>query len=145
MSWIIKNLILNKYNIERKIYDERHGKSYYDQGTVTIDFEDDEYNSLLKVESAICKLAETGYLDSAEITILTLLSKGYSYKEVGKKLNIGKSSIRTIFYSLCDRIAFHLGGEFTDDGYVEYMVNKYKLEEKEIAKLERIIKANRRI
>ena len=145
MSWIVKNLILNRHDVSRKIYEKHMGTNYYDEGTLLIDFEDDAYNSLLKIESAIKKLYDKGLIDIEELTVLKFLSEGYSYKEVGDKLKIGKNSVRAMFYSLCDRIAFYLGGEYTDDGYVEYMVNKYKLNETEVAKLKKILKANRRI
>jgi hypothetical protein len=80
-----------------------------------------------------------------EIYILNELADGNSYKEVARDLKLGKNSVRKIFNSTCNKLAFALGGVFTDEGYVEYMKDRHGLTEIEISKMITLMESNRRL
>lgn len=159
MSWIVKNLILDKNQIlsnltkERTIiagnkYENSAGEMMYaDVKSICfdIDFENDEYNFLLQLGTKIRDLHECEQLTPTEWYIIERLSEGNSYKEVGEKLKIGKNSVRKIFNSTCSKLAFSLGGVFTDEGYVEYMSDKHSLAEAEVSKMLALMESNRRL
>ena len=159
MSWIVKNLILDKnlilsdLNKERTIiagnkYENLDGELMYaDVKSICfeIDFENDEYNFLLQVDTKIRDLHVSGQLTPTEWCIIEKLSEGNSYKEVGKYLNIGKASVRKIFNSTCSKLAFALGGVFTNEGYAEYMKDKHNLSDIEISKMITLMESNRRL
>ena len=88
---------------------------------------------------------ESNQLTIKELEILRMLSDGNSYKETGEKINIGKNSVRKIFNSTCSKIAFALGGVFTNEGYAEYMKERHNLSDIEVSKMIMLIESNRRL
>lgn len=48
------------------------------------------------------------------------------------------------FYAICDRIAYSLGGEFTDEGYITYMQKKHKLTYAQVEKMKKYMKGRYR-
>jgi predicted DNA-binding protein (UPF0251 family) len=109
------------------------------------DFENNEYNFLLQIDMKIKEMCELNQLTIKELEILRMLSDGNSYKEAGKKINIGKNSVRKIFNSTCSKIAFALGGVFTNEGYAEYMKERHNLSDIEVSKMIMLIESNRRL
>jgi hypothetical protein len=126
-------------------YDIDDGSIPDEVSYVVYHFEDDEFNQLLLVENKIEEMYGIELLTKMEVKLLTLLSRGHSYKEVGEELNIGKASVRKIFHSTSNKIAFALGGVFTDEGYVEYMATKHELTDVEISKMITLMESNRRL
>ena len=170
MSWIVRNLILDKYEIisnmtQYKKSQLRHPTTYgdleYDDISllyteddgifndnvyfVVIDFENNEYNFLLQIDMKIKEMCESNQLTIKELEILRTLSDGNSYKEAGEKINIGRNSVRKIFNSTCNKIAFALGGVFTNEGYVEYMKDRHNLSDIEVSKMITLMESNRRL
>lgn len=169
MSWIIKNLLLDRTTILSKIMQEERlsfstnfTEENYDGDLYYIDLEDDipfadssyytvmnvekdEYNFLLQLEDRINEMYVDGKLSYVEVRVLQELSIGNTYKEVGQQLEITVTTIRKIFNSTCTKIAFALGGVFTNEGYMEYMIEKHNLTEDEISKMITLIESNRRL
>lgn len=171
MSWIVRNLILDRYIILSKIHKTetnelipnlpRYGDTEYDDVQLlytenddifnenvvftTIDLEDDEYRFLKQMEEKIKELVNTGQISELELKVIEMLSEGNSYKEVSKKLDISRDSARKIFNTSCNKIAFSLGGVFTDEGYAEYMIEKYSLDENQMEKIMELLESNRRL
>ena len=171
MSWITKNLILGRTIILSRVsHNERIGFSKslacveedYEGDLYYTDFEDDipfddsdyfivvavendEYNFLLQVEDKIKEMYKDKKISPIELKVLQLLSIGNTYKEVGKELNFAVKKVRKIFNSTCSKIAFALGGVFTDEGYVEYMMEKHNLTEDKVSKMILLMESNRRL
>jgi DNA-binding CsgD family transcriptional regulator len=159
MSWIVKNLILDRNQILSNLTQDRTivAENKYETASgdiilykmesicFEIDFENDEYNFLLQLDTKIRDMLVSGQITPTERHIIEKLSEGNSYKEVGEKLNIGKSSVRKIFNSICNKLAFTLGGIFTDEGYAEYMMDKHNLSEVEVSKMITLMESNRRL
>jgi len=125
MSWYCQHLLMNSEIL--------HAQP---------DFEDDEYNNLLVVESKVNFLVESGLIQKQELDVLNLLTSGKRFKDIEGVLNLNRVTISKVFREVCKKISFSLGGVFTDDGYVNYMVEKYKLTSEEASKLERYIQSN---
>lgn len=142
MSWIVQNLWNNRERIKNgthkdvgiaynfallydssELEDERSG---YDDPCI----ESDEFNDLLVVEKAVEELKELNLLTNNELKIL------YGYRE-DHTTQMHRDTHSKLFSSICDRIAYYLGGYFTDEGYISYLTKKYKLtsEQQETARL----------
>lgn len=122
MSWRVRNLILNSINIKSNP-----------------DLESDDYNDFLLIEKAFTNLDNNGYISDKEKSILREILISGTFKAVSRKLNLNKKTVSRIYRVLCNKIAFYLGGEFTDDGYIEYMAEKYNLTDDKVSKLKEII------
>lgn len=140
MSWIVQSLLLDKYPIKERIY-KRDGIS----NSYSLNFNSDEYNSLLLIERKMDDLLNSGAISEKGIEITELLSLGKTYAYIADELKISKNSIKKKFRGVCDKIAFSLGGEFTDYGYIDYMIRKHNLKGKEIDKLVELITKRKRI
>jgi DNA-binding CsgD family transcriptional regulator len=126
-------------------YDVDDGSIPDEISYVELDFENDEYNFLIQIDMKIRDMHVAGQLTPEECYIVEKLSDGNSYKEVARDLELGKNSVRKIFNSTCNKLAFALGGVFTDEGYVEYMKDKHGLTEIEISKMITLMESNRRL
>jgi hypothetical protein len=138
MSWIVQNLWNNRIKIKGK---SREGggiayrldlmqgnasqldedKSGYDDPFI----ENEEFNDLLMIERAVSELTELKLLSEQDLKILYDDKVNYSTK-AQKETYAKKLSY------LCQRIAYYLGGYFTDEGYIHYLSKKYKLTEQEV-------------
>lgn len=125
MSWLVKNLIKNRLQI--------HEQSELDS---------DNYNDLLVVEKKIEELYNNNILSKRDIEILSFISEGNIVSNKINKFNVERHLLSKEFSSICDRIAFYLGGYFTDDGYMNYMKNKYKLSELSVERMKDYMKSN---
>jgi|WetSurSiteA1Bulk_404760.scaffolds.fasta_scaffold07284_6 hypothetical protein len=139
-SWYVKTLIQNKETIKRNIYKESAGKI---ESSYTIDFEDMDYNNLLLIETLIEKLIQSNSISDREIVVLNQILAGNSIAMIEKSLGISRITLTKILDDLCDRVAFILGGEFTNEGYLEYMREKYNLTEEQITKARDYMISNR--
>ena len=133
MSWIVQNLWNNRERIktESKV-NETIGYSYaivygeefpIDDDLTGYDdpfIESEEFNDLLIVEKAVDELEELGLLSPNDLEILNDSKDNYRTKAQKE------TYARRLTY-ICERIAYYLGGYFTDEGYINYLTKKYKL------------------
>jgi hypothetical protein len=110
-----------------------------------INLENDEFTFLRQVEEKIKELHGTEQISDLELEILRMLSAGNSYKEVSEELQISRTSVRKNFDSSCNKIAFSLGGVFTNEGYKEYIAEKYSLTNEQAEKTMELLESNRRL
>jgi len=127
MSWIVETTLRDRYKIRSNP-----------------DFESDEYNNLLIIESKISELVKSGRIDSFELALLEYVSISQNYSALEKTLGINRKTIERHFKKICDRISYALGDVFTDAGYLNYMKESYNLSSKEIKILEMHINGNYR-
>lgn len=126
MSWYVKNIIKSRLTIRNSA-----GKAN--------DIENDLYSDLLAVEKAIEDLDAGGMFTKDDMDILNHVALGNSMYTAESQLGMKKSMLYYRFGQLCDRISFYLGGHFTDDGYLQYMVDKYKLSEQQIEHVKKVM------
>lgn len=118
MSWIIQSLLNKREEIK-----------------ATSDIESDPYNDLLILEKKIEDMVNSGMLTKEDVEFLRTPYTSQSNE---------KSQVSKRFYALCELIANFIGGYFTDDGYLLYMKDKYKLTEERVAILRKYIKSEYR-
>jgi hypothetical protein len=99
------------------------------------DIESDEFNDLIVIEKKIEELYKDGIISDDEISLLSYIEDGKPV--ANSKENFGKNriSLAKDFTKLCNKIAFYVGGYFTDDGYADYMKTKYNLTDPEVEKM----------
>jgi hypothetical protein len=113
MSWIIQSLLNNKNYIREKN-----------------DIESDQFNDLILVEKTIEELSKKGLLSTTDLDIIAEMSgdvSGFLGKPKSQRETENKK-----YSSICDRIAFYMGGYFTDEGYLAYMKTKHRLTEDQV-------------
>lgn len=120
MSWIVQSLIMN-----REVLKEEKN------------IESDEFNDLLMVERAIHELEAKGLLTEDDMQIIGVVS-GYVDES---SLGMSKETFNKRFSIICERIAYSIGGYFTDEGFLAYMKNKHKLSEEKVQKMRDFIKS----
>lgn len=118
MSWLV-----NRYIKDMSFIKERG------------DIESTVYNNALMIERAIKEMNERGLLTDFEKDVLWAISKGYSYSETARLLGSHRLTISDTFNTVTDRIAFILGGEFTDSGFLEKIQTMGALSEVDVDKL----------
>jgi hypothetical protein len=118
MSWYINHLMKNRLEIR-----------------TNGDIDSDEFNDLIIIEKKIKSLYMADIISKAEMSLIDYVADGKPM--ASSKENFGKNriSLAKDFSNLCRKIAFYVGGQFTDDGYVDYMKNKYHLTEEQVQKL----------
>lgn len=122
MSWIIQSL-LNDSNLIR----------------VENDISSDAYNDLLLVEKAVKELEKRGLLSSDDLKIIDEMSGTIAGFESKPKTQKETESRKYVI--ICERLAFYMGGYFTDGGYLSYMTRKYKLTEEQVETLQNFMKS----
>lgn len=122
MSWIIQSLLNDKNFIKE-----------------TQDISSDEFNDLLLVEKAISDLRTNGVLDDEDLGVIADMTgdtPGFDDKQKSQKETETKK-----YVVICDRIAYYMGGYFTNDGYLSYMKRKYCLSDEQVQVLQNYIKS----
>jgi len=116
MSWIVQNLLRDRTKIK-----------------TSPDIDSDIYNDLLILESKIKDLSNSGLVDEYDLELVDFVSDGKPFSEnTIEHLGRVRQSVSKDFKELCRKIAFYVGGEFTDEGYLAKMKRKYKLSDKQI-------------
>lgn len=111
MSWYVEYLLRNREEIRCKQ-----------------DIESDEFNDLLLVEKEISSLLKRSLITKPEIQVLSSYLEGHNVED----LELNKRSIILVIRSVTKRISMCLGGIFTDEGYIDYIKNKYKLDNEQV-------------
>ncbi len=115
--YYVEHLILNWRNIK-----------------TTGDIESDEFNDLLILERKIQIMYYSKRISDEEISTINLYRSGQEIKN--------RAKARKTFRDVSTRLGLSLGGKFTDDGYLDYMQNKYKLSPDAAETLRKFITSN---
>lgn len=118
MAWYINHLIKNRIEIKSKL-----------------DLESDEYNDLLVIEKKIEDLHKAEIISDKEMSLLKYVEDGKSMSNSKSGFGKNRVSVSRSFDNLCNKIAFYVGGYFTDDGYADYMKTKYDLTDEQLNKM----------
>ena len=118
MSWIIESLLRSSVELKSKS-----------------DIDSDEFNDLMIIEKKIDNLHKDGIISDEEMSLISYIEDGKPM--VNSKEGFGKNriSVSKDIVNLCNKIAFYVGGQFTDDGYVDYMKIKYNLTDDQVDKM----------
>jgi len=111
MSWRVQALLLNSELIRTQS-----------------DIDSDDFNDLLVLETKIKELFKAGVITAYELNMINLVQTTNSLEDVGRKLDRSRMAVSRDFVKLCNRLAFTLGNGFTDDGYIEDIIRRYRLD-----------------
>jgi hypothetical protein len=120
MSWYVRYLISNRDLINCKE-----------------DIEDQELNDLLVVEKKLEKLIEDKQVTDAQLESLLYFSNGIT------RIDQVQETAKKNFRSLCDRVAYSLGGYFTDEGLIIRLTREHGLSPSQVQQLSTRLKENK--
>lgn len=129
MSWIVETLLINRHDIRSNLQEQT---VIGNKNAVNMNFESDDYMNLLQIERTAIEMFNQGLLTELEIRIIDAISIEKTLTSLEKEFDLKRYTISKKFSDACQKIAYRLGGEFTDEGYIEYMKNKYRLEDYQV-------------
>jgi len=138
MSWYVRKLLLERDSIKSLIRDTYENGSALDLEENQFEFYDfnsDVYMDLLTVEKKLKELIDNGLISSDELRVLEYILSNRTVSQIERDEDISRPTINKKFADICSRVAFHLGGIFTDEGFIYYLTNKYNLKKEQISKL----------
>lgn len=119
MAWYTQILLKNRVDIKSKS-----------------DINSDEYNDLIIVEKKIDDLYNAGIISNSEMSLINYMEDGKPIVNSKKSFGKNRMSLAKDFGNLCNKIAFYIGGIFTDEGYIDYMKTKYNLTDEQVGKMQ---------
>jgi len=115
MSWFIERLLRNTEKI--------HG---------SLDVSSEIRDHLLTLESTISTLIKDSDLTEEELNILERLQGNPTITTMAKDMGLSRFTLVEKIERLVKKLAFILGGIYTDEGYLDYFQIKHKLSDDEI-------------
>ena len=79
----------------------------------------DDYNDCLLIQKCVDVLDKQNLLSEVEKDILTAVYRGFNYAEISTLLQVNRQTVSMIFDKVTDRIAYVLGGEFSDASFLD--------------------------
>lgn len=79
----------------------------------------DDYNNCLLIQKCIRDLQKSDLLSELEKDVLSAVYTGFNYAEISKLLNINRQTVSMTFDRVTNRIAYILGGEFSDASFLD--------------------------
>lgn len=110
MSWLVETTLLTKEEIRANFSPDS-----------------EEYFTLLAIENKIDELKNSGILDNEDLIIINKVIEGGSYTSLEPSMDMSRPTIAKKFRSACYKISYALGGEFTDEGFLQKLAETYGL------------------
>lgn len=79
----------------------------------------DDYNNCLIIQRCVKNLEKFNLLSEIEKDVLSAIYMGFNYAEISKILNVNRQTVSMVFDRVTDRIAYVLGGEFSDASFLD--------------------------
>lgn len=107
MSLIVEEYIKRLYEI-------------YEKG----DIESESFNNALSIVNLIKKLHSENQLSDFDVVTLTGVAGGFSLSEIALMVDADRRKVSNSFKKSCTKLAYILGGRFTDSGFFDGRVTK---------------------
>lgn len=150
MSWYVKTLVRYSKYIKETTYNPKDMVTFVDDlseddsfGFISDPQYLDMFNDLLAVEKAIKVLRERKTISDLEMAILILLSDGNTLTDIAIRSGVSQDSAKLALKTVTDKVGFYLGSVFTDEGYLDYLVENYNLTDEQMEKAERYMNNSR--
>lgn len=138
MGWYVEQLLLDR-DVIREAIRETNDINCLEMvdDYIAYNVDSDTYCDLLSVEMELSRLIKKGLISGLDLQVLNSILEGTPFSVIGAELNLGSKrlSVNGIFKKICNGIAFVLGEHFTNDGYINYLQNKYDLNQDDIDKI----------
>ncbi len=82
------------------------------------DIESDQFNNALSVKMTIEKLFDNEQISKFDARVLNGVAGGFSFSEIALILLADRKRVSNSFKQTCSKIAYTLGDEFTDNGFM---------------------------
>lgn len=86
-------------------------------------FESEIYNNCLLIQRCYRDLDDKGFLTDFEKRVVRLYFEGYNTSEVARELKVSRVTVEIAFKNVTNRLAFLLGGDFTDDAVLSKVLD----------------------
>jgi len=97
------------------------------------DINSDSYNNVIMIEMVIEKMIDDGLLSEQENNVIWMVSAGYSYSEIARVLGIHRLTVSQVFKTVTDRVSYLIGGELTDEAFLERIQGLEPIAEEDIS------------
>jgi len=138
VGWYVEQLLLDR-DVIREAIRETNDINCLEMvdDYIAYNVDSDTYCDLLSVEMELSRLIKKGLISGLDLQVLNSILEGTPFSVIGAELNLGSKrlSVNGIFKKICNGIAFVLGEHFTNDGYINYLQNKYDLNQDDIDKI----------
>lgn len=91
------------------------------------DIDSDAYIDLIQVERTLDSFSNNKTITPNELRVLNTVLNTPNFFYAEKELGMDRDTVSKIFRVVCDRVSYKLGDYFTDEGYIDYMADKYNL------------------
>jgi len=118
MSWIVERLLIDRYRIK-----------------TTQPIDEDVWDRLIFLEKKIGTLYKEELVSDLEISVIKKMEENKSFSQIAYEMEMSRSTVTKIFRNACNRIAFYLGGYYTDDGFLDSLQENYGLSKEEVHKV----------
>ena len=99
------------------------------------DINDEVYNNALLIQKCIGNLDATGNLTAQEKEVLIAIVEGYNYTEISRLFGVDRQTVSKVFDKVTDRVAYVLGGEFSDASFLDRVSSVEELPESMVDRL----------
>lgn len=94
------------------------------------DIESSQFNNALSVKMTIEGLFKNGQISSFDASVLNGVASGFSFSELALILVADRKRVSNSFKQTCDKIAYMLGDEFTDTGFMYRIAARHAIGDK---------------
>jgi hypothetical protein len=121
-----------------KIVEEYIKSLYYiiDAG----DIESDQFNNALSIEETIKTLHKRGNVSDFDVKVLNGIATGFNFSEIATLLIADRKRVSDSFKKSCGKIAFVLGDEFTNTGFMYRVAARHAIGERKERALKEFFK-----
>jgi|SRR3990172_1716860 len=99
------------------------------------DINSDEYNNTLMIEKTLKDMFDKGLISDFEVGVIDAIISGYNFSEISRLLNADRQRVSQTFKKITDRIAYIMGGEFTDAAFLETVQDLEMLSDQDMVEL----------
>jgi hypothetical protein len=104
------------------------------------EIESNQYNNALSVKMTIERLLKNGQISSFDLRVLNGIASGFTFSEIALLLVADRRRIANSFKDTCSKIAYTLGDEFTDTGFMYRVAARHAVGEKKEKALKEFFK-----
>lgn len=91
------------------------------------DIESDQFNNALSIQQTIKALFERGNVSEFDVRVLNGIATGFNFSEIATLLMADRKRVSDSFRKTCGKIAFVLGDEFTNAGFMYRHAARYAI------------------